>query len=411
MLKFDSQQSNSSCLARDRARSSWSINGRFLAQTTTGVQRYAMEAVRYIDEALGNRDSEPHKSIVELIVPRGCQLPFDLKHIRVRSLVGEAGYLWEQVRLPLACPGGLLNLANLGPLAMAGRQITCIHDANVFLAPESYTALFRAAYRFMLPSLGRISSAVVTVSQFSARSLEQAGVTRTKTELVFPNGHEHALRWKPERSVFSNRDQFLRPFVLALASRAKHKNLQLLEAVAPQLDQMGLDVLIVGGSSSLYIDPDNKGQSPNVKRLGFVSDDDLAALFSHAICLAFPSKTEGFGLPLLEAMVHRCPIVASATASMPEVGGIAALYAAPDDPAAWIAQISRLKNDENLRRKLISNGLARYPQFSWRETGRAYLELGNRFLGAERGRHSYFDGDRIDLKRGCLTADHQAPRA
>ena len=144
--------------------------------------------------------------------------------------------------------------------------------------------------------------------------------------------------------------------------------------LAPALDALDLDLVVSGGTSSIFAETTLE-RAANVHAVGFVSDDDLAALFAHAMCFAFPSRTEGFGIPLLEAMVHGAPIVASDCASMPEVASDAALYAPPDDPAAWLAQITRLSQDAGLRADLRARGRARFPRFSWHEGARAYLEF------------------------------------
>ena len=132
--------------------------------------------------------------------------------------------------------------------------------------------------------------------------------------------------------------------------------------------------MVSGGTSTIFADT-ALAASSNVFPLGFVSDDDLAALFGQALCFAFPSRTEGFGLPLLEAMVHGAPIITSSCASMPEVCGDAALYAPPDDPAAWLAQIACLAENPALRAALRAKGDLRYRRFSWRTSALMYLDL------------------------------------
>ncbi len=280
--------------------------------------------------------------------------------------------------LPAMAGGGLVSFANLGPLAHP-RQIVCLHDANVYLEPSSYSRAFRTAYRAAFPLLGRRARAVTTVSAFSAAMLSRYGVTATgRTAAVIANGHEHALRWDAARSPFSAPGRFPRPFVFALGSRARHKQLGLLLALAPALDALGLDLVVSGGSAAIFAGPERRGAvraDPNVHHVGFVGDDDLAALFAQALCFAFPSRTEGFGLPLLEAMVHGAPIVASGCASMPDVCGEAALYAPPGEPAAWLDRIARLAAEPDLRASLRARGLARYPRFSWADGADSYLAL------------------------------------
>ena len=351
----------------------WAINGRFLTQPQTGVQRYAGEITRAIDARLADDEALRRAMAWEILLPADCEATPSYEAIVVRKSERGRGYAWEQAVLPLMARGGLVNLANLGPLAH-GRQIVCLHDANVFLEPSSYSRGFRLAYRALFPLLARRARMATTVSTFSAGRLKAFGVTGARATRVIPNGHEHALRWTASASRFAAPSAFTRPYVFALGSRAKHKQLDLLLRLAPALDAMGLDLVVSGGQSSIFAATE-MAPAPNVHAVGFVSDDDLAALFANALCFAFPSRTEGFGLPLLEAMVHGAPIVASDCASMPEVCGDAALYAPPDDPSAWLARIQRVATDADLRDTLRAKGRARYPAFSWTKGAQAYLDL------------------------------------
>jgi len=115
--------------------------------------------------------------------------------------------------------------------------------------------------------------------------------------------------------------------------------------------------------------------APNVKMPGYVSDHDVAYLMDRALCLLFPSWTEGFGLPIAEAMARGCPVISSDRASMPEVCGDAALMAPPDDPAAWVRHVRALVRSQELRQDLIGRGRERVRRFSWKDTAAGYLEL------------------------------------
>jgi glycosyltransferase involved in cell wall biosynthesis len=107
--------------------------------------------------------------------------------------------------------------------------------------------------------------------------------------------------------------------------------------------------------------------------LGYVTDDDLAALYARAVCLAFPSITEGFGIPLLEAMALGCPVVSSTAASLQEVGGDAAVYVGPDDGARWAEAIIGMAGNSDLRVELTAKGRRQARLFSWNKSAEIYL--------------------------------------
>lgn len=145
------------------------INGRFLTQRSSGVQRFAMETITAID-ALLDGEYAALKGRIELLAPLKAR-DFPLKNIPLRRAGLFSGYLWEQIEFPLHAVGSLLlNLCMLGPLA-AKHQIVVVHDATVRALPENFSARFRAAYGFLLPRLCRRADLVVTVSEFSRREI------------------------------------------------------------------------------------------------------------------------------------------------------------------------------------------------------------------------------------------------
>jgi len=344
------------------------INGGYLTQRVTGVQRYAREIVAALDGLLR---AEPGLTARIVAPPGAADAEGTLPVLRTR-LGGRP--LWHQCVLPFYTQGTLLSLCNMGSLA-ASRHIICIHDLNIILTPESYSTTYRTYHRAMLPLLVRRAARVTTVSAFSARMLSEHGFCPLEKISVIPNGHEHVLRWRPQLSVYAAPDAFARPFVFMLGSRARHKNVETIFAIAADLDALGLDLVVAGAKGKNFSSLNEANLPANVHLLGFVTDNDLAALYQCALCFAFPSLTEGFGLPALEALALGCPVVASNAASLPEVCGEAALYADPRRPQAWLAQIKRLQAEPDLVASLKAKGPAQAARFSWAESARKYLDL------------------------------------
>ena len=234
---------------------------------------------------------------------------------------------------------------------------------------------FRALYRALCPALGRRAKAVATVSRFSADQLVSHGVCAREKITIIPDGHEHALRWSPRHSE-RTQGVVRRDTVMLIGSLAPHKNVDLILGLAGRLADAGLRIAVSGMSDPRVF---NAGApmptANNIIWLGRLSDNELAAVLTDCLCLAFPSFTEGFGLPPLEAMALGCPVVASDRASLPEICGEAALYAAPNDADAWMRQLVDLRGNERLRAQLVNLGQSRAQRFSWRRSAEFYLEL------------------------------------
>jgi glycosyltransferase involved in cell wall biosynthesis len=354
------------------ARPSWAINGRFMTQRTTGVQRYAQEIVAALDEIISD-DRDIRKRLgIQLILPAGAEMKFALSQISIRQTRFGSGHAWDQLVLPWYATSGVLSLGNFGPIATRN-HIVCIHDANTFIQPESYSRAFGLAYCTLLPLIGRRASRVATVSQFSADMLVKYGICRQEKIFIAPNGHEHALRWDARRAEIPLLKVLKRPYVLLLGSIAKHKNVHVILEQARGLDAAGIDIVVVGGASSIFSANAPDYQRANIHHAGYVGDDDLAALYEGALCLAFPSKTEGFGIPPLEAMARGCPVVSSNAASLIEVGGNAVAYVDPDHGDGWRDAIIGLAGNQDLRATMAAQGRKRAALFSWKSSAQLYL--------------------------------------
>jgi glycosyltransferase involved in cell wall biosynthesis len=257
---------------------------------------------------------------------------------------------------------------------LARNQIVCVHDANVFIQPESYSRTFRLAYRTLLPWIGSRASKIATVSQFSADMLVKFAGYRREKIFIAPNGHEHALRWNARRAQIPLLSALKRPYVLLLGSVAKHKNIEIILEQAQALDKAGIDLVLAGAASSIFSAKASAFQRSNIHHTGYVGDDDLAALYGGALCLAFPSKTEGFGIPPLEAMARGCPVISSNAASLVEVGGDAVAYVDPDRGDRWREAIIGLSGNNDLRATMAALGRKRAALFSWKRSARLYLD-------------------------------------
>lgn len=350
----------------------WSLNGRFLTQPRSGVQRYAREIIRCLDAHLDSGHPLTERLKLEILLPSAGELSDAFKNIDVRRVGHLSGHLWEQIELPAHARGHILSLCNTGPVVRRD-QIVCIHDLNTRTYPSSYSRSFRLLYRGLLPVIGRAARSIVTVSQYSAKQLAQHRICPHNKITIIPNGHEHAARWAPTHSPITQTNASLETVVL-MGSTIPHKNARLLLGMADRLADAGLKLAVVGNpDASVFNGCEVNVNASNVIWLGRISDNELAALLRDCLCLAFPSFEEGFGLPLLEAMAVGSPIVASDRASIPEICGDAAIYASPECADQWLDRFVQLRRLPELRIRLIERGRRRLNHYRWVRSAEQYL--------------------------------------
>ena len=350
----------------------FAINGRFLTQAMTGVQRFATEITLALDALAASGEITPAP---RLLMPRGAAVP-SLRTLRVETVGGHTGQIWEQWDLPSALGDGfLLNLGNTAPLRLRGRQAVVIHDAGVFDTPDSYSSAFRAWYRLLHRALPRRGARLLTVSEFSrARLALRLGVAAARIGVVAEGG-EHILRAPADDAVLAQHGLTPHRYALVVGTGAAHKGLDALRGAAALLAARGMIMVVVGGADPAVFRSRFDGTGDAVRPLGRQSDAALRALYENAACLLFPSRYEGFGLPPLEAMWCGCPVIAARAGAVPEVCAEAALWCDADAPDTLAAQIARLLDEVGLRDTLVARGRDRAVGYSWDRAARGLIGL------------------------------------
>jgi glycosyltransferase involved in cell wall biosynthesis len=310
--------------------------------------------------------------------------------------------LWEQTALPARMAQDGLDLIH-GPahaLPALGRlpAVVTAHDLSFFRMPETLPAAKAFYLRTAMRHAARRASALVAISEFTKRELVSLlGLDPDRVQVIH-NGVDPAFRPLPPAEVEAWRRASGLPesYILALGTLQPRKNLStLLEAYAGLQAQMGgkaPDLVIAGasgwGPSDLGRRATELGIAERVRFPGFVPEADLPRLYNAATLLAYPSRYEGFGLPIAEAMACGTPCIVADASCLPEVAGSAAVAVHPDDAPGWAREMADLLEQPAHAAKLRTAGLARAARFTWTKAAEETADLYRRAAQSGFGRRS-----------------------
>ena len=368
------------------------VNGRFLQQPITGVQRYGRELLSAWDRFLEEGETGGAEPEIQVLAPRGPIDPPQLRRIGIRQVGCLRGHLWTQIELPFFARDGLLfSPGNIHPLVSMGRLngVVTVHDLAYAVRPEAYSRAFRLLYAALVPAALRRAEAVITVSRAEeANILERHPCVRGRIHAVHNGAPEG--RAGGERSGEVCGPPGRNPFTLWVGTLIRRKNPQgAIDAVALVNREVDLDLVVVGESQRGLTEGGLRLPEEIRERVTFLGQVNDAArlerLYEGAVALVFPSFYESFGLPPLEAMRLGCPVVASDIPALREVCGDAALYVDPYRPADIAGAVRTLLSDPRLREDLRERGQRRAALFSWERCARETLAILSRTIAAGAG--------------------------
>ena len=369
------------------------VNALPLVNVNTGIARYLRclytELERlYGDEAefwyfdgreavRGMPDPPEADSAGQTLLPR----LFWCLPVRMALPVRVAFHTMRERRFMRAARGmDLYHEAAFFPFRTVGDMpvVMTVHDLSLMVHPEHHpaerVAHFKRYFFRRLPMVRR----VLTVSAFTASEMRRLRIPAPAPVTTLLACDTTVFRPREADAVAAVRERLGVPerYFLFVGSGDQRKNLDVIPralALAPHCDAR----LVVAGWSGWS----EELAEQDALKLGYVSDEDLAHLYSGALGVVFCSSYEGFGLPVLEGMSCGCPVVTSRLASMPEVGGEAVLYVDdPRDPDELAQRLSDLAGDETLRSRLSRAGLRRAAEFSWERCARETFAVFRRCL-------------------------------
>lgn len=310
------------------------INGRIFAQNVTGVQRYGIEIIKQLDKMV-----EPGEVILAL--PEGeLQTQPGLTNIKTEVIGKGNGNKWTQLYLPIYAykkHGTILSFAGIPPVLKPDYATT--HDISFLRYPQSYGKSFRLVYRIGYLLTVYRCKRIITISQFARDEFITFYDIEENRFIIAGNSAEHLVNEniKIEQKENNNAEQILSkwnltpkiPYYLSVGSKNLHKNQKYIKKLAKKYPDKIF--VIAGGSSARSFgnsgnmadteetntkdtntkEKHNENSLPNNLILtGYITDEELLTLYTHAYCFIFPSLYEGFGIPPMEAIFAGVPHIA-----------------------------------------------------------------------------------------------------
>ena len=348
---------------------------------TGGMEIYARELIRAL------RNAAPDVRFTAFVnrEAAGEDMGVDRVALPVRATDRAQWVRGEQLVLPRAAARAgcdlVHSLASTAPATGRFRRVTTVHDLHFLTASEAHFGLRALGMRALVPLGAHRSHRIITDSAFvRAEIVERLRIAPDRIDVVpLGLGRPPAGPVTPEAELRARHEVGERPLLLSLSAKRPHKNLAgLLRALARIAPERRPVALLAGyetpHEAELRELADSLGLSGDVRFTGWMPDADAEGLLAMSAGFVFPSFSEGFGLPVLEAMARGVPVACSDRSSLPEVAGDAALLFDPADAAQIAAAIERLLYEPGLAERLSAAGRAQAATFTWQRTAELTLD-------------------------------------
>ncbi len=342
-----------------------------------GLGTYAVNLL----QALDRRDDE-HEYVI--YTPTWNEVPllgerFQIRRSYVPRGSRAAHTLWDQTLPAIAAAREPVDLVHYlhpaGPPFSPGCPVVVnLLDAIRWVVP-GYRLPY--PYDWLERRAVRRADLILTLSESARQDIARVlSIPRERIRVTYLG----APPLDPESTPPDAEPTAKQPYFLFVGGTEKRKNLSTVLDAFKAID--GYELRVVGQNTPSAVH-DARCEQSGVRWLGYVDEQELVELYRHATALVFPSRYEGFGLPVLEAMARRTPVIAANASSIPEVARDAAILIDPDDVAALSEAMRRIAEEPGLASRMVQRGVEVVKSFSWDETARATVAAYDK-LGAVR---------------------------
>lgn len=346
----------------------------------TGTEYYSQEIIKHL---IKNKD-------VDFRLYSKTPLGFLKKEQNIDFKVMPFPKLWSQIRLSLELlfnkPDVLFEPAHTIPIIHGQKVVTTLHDVGFRRFPELYTPLERIYHNFSMAFAVKHASKIITISETTKKDLIKFyKADPNKIEIIYHGFDKEKFFLKREGQKAPEEIKKLGEYIYFIGRLEAKKNIvSLVKAfgvLRKKYPELETKLVLAGRPGYLYEDIKTEigklemNIQKDVVEPGYIPDEIMSEYLRFARVFAFPSKFEGFGMPLVEAMACNVPIVASNTTSIPEITGSAALLHDVEDVGQIAEYLYVALRDENIRKRLITEGQKRLPMFDWKKAASKTLEV------------------------------------
>ena len=298
-------------------------------------------------------------------------------------------FIWDQFRYPKIAKRQKVDILHQpcfsAPITYKGKIVVTVHDLISMHFPKNLPFASRMFYSRWMPFSYRKADKIIAISEDTKKDImARLNISEDKIRVIHSAVSDN---FKPIRDEKILKDVKLKyhtgdKFILDVGTLEPRKNLPFLVkafCAAIQDPEITHNLVLSGKKGWYYEDLFLLVKELKLEKrvifAGYVSEEDLPALYCAADLFVFPSLYEGFGFPPLEAMASGTPVVSSNTSSLPEVIGEAGVILAPENENIWAENIIKILKNDNLSRDLIEKGLIQAKKFSWEKTARETIEV------------------------------------